>query len=173
MGPPRAPHDNFKIRIHAATSACIKGELSDTAEAYTKELDAMLGKTPGADAPQDDSMVRKRVKDATAAYKKAKESGIDLAGATNTLSGAMDKLLVEAANRATWDQRQTIIRKAGWSPMMAKHTAALKFFQKSKDCQVPYLWTQLAERPQEQQNELSPPWGSSVALKDPKGARNA
>ena len=115
------------------TSACIKGGLSDTAEAYTKELDTILGNIPGADASRDDNTIEKRVDDATAAYKEAKESGIGLAIATSTLSNAMDKLHVGAANRATRGQRLTISRKAGWSPTMAKHTAALKCLQKSKD----------------------------------------
>ena len=39
------------------TSARIKGELSDTAWAYSKELDAMLEKSPGVDAPRGDNTV--------------------------------------------------------------------------------------------------------------------
>ena len=105
MGPPRAPHDNVKIRIRAVTSARIKGELSDTAEAHTKELGAMLGENPGANASRKYNTTGKGVKDATAAYKEAKESGMGLTTATNALSNAMDKLLVEAADRATWGQR--------------------------------------------------------------------
>ena len=105
MGPPRAPHDNVKIRIRAVASARIKGEPSDTAEAYTKDLDAMLGKHRGADASRKDNTTGKGDKDATAAYKDAKESGIGMRAATNTLSNAMDKLLVEAVDRATWGQR--------------------------------------------------------------------
>ena len=37
-------------------------------------------------------------------------------GATNALSDALEKLLDEAADRATWDQRQTRSRHAGWFP---------------------------------------------------------
>ena len=56
---------------------------------------------------------------------------------------------------------------------MAKHTAALKFLLKSKNWQIPHLQTQLSELPEEQKNELPPPWGSSEASRDPKGARKA
>ena len=101
MGPPRAHHNNVKLRIRSVTSARTKGELSNAAEAYTKELDAMLGKNPGAVAPRKDNTTGKRVKDATAAYKEASKSGVDLKAVTNALPSAMDTLLVEAANRAT------------------------------------------------------------------------
>ena len=57
--------------------------------------------------------------------------------------------------------------------MMAKHTAALKFLQKSRNWQIPWLRKQLSELTQEQQTELPPPRGSSGALEDPKGARKA
>ena len=157
MGPPRAPHDNVKIRTRAVTSARVKGKLSDTAEAYTKELDAMLGKNSSANTSRNDNTIGKRVRDATAAYRDAKSSGVDLALATNTLLDDMDKLLVDAANRPTWDQRQTTSRKAGWSLPMARHTAALKFLQKSKNWQIPWLRTQLSDLPLEQKNELSSP----------------
>ena len=83
----------------------------------------------------------------------------------------MDKLLVEAADRATWGQRQTASRNTGWSPTMAKHTAALKFLQKSKNWQIPHLQTQLSELPEEQQTELPPPWRRSEAQRDSKGAK--
>ena len=56
---------------------------------------------------------------------------------------------------------------------MAKHTAALKFLQKSKDWQIPHPQTQLSELPEEQQNELPSPWGNAKASRDPKGARKA
>ena len=102
IGPPRCPpHDNVKIMIHAVTSARIKRELSDTAEAYAKELGAMLGKNPGANTPRNDNTTGKRVKDATSACKEAKESAMDLAAATNTLPSAMDKLLVGATDKVT------------------------------------------------------------------------
>ena len=52
VGPPRSPHDNVKIRIRAVTSARIKGELSDTVEAHTRELDIMLGKAPARTRPE-------------------------------------------------------------------------------------------------------------------------
>ena len=146
------------------TPARIKGELSDITEAYTKELDAMLGKSPGACATRGDNTAGKRVKDATLAYKEAKGSGIGLTTVTNTLSDDMDKLLVEAANRAMWGQRQTASRKAGWSPTMAKHTAILKFPSKSKNWRIRCLRTKLSELPHEQQNELPSPWESSSAL---------
>ena len=127
MGPPRTHHDNVKLRIRSVTSTRIKGNLSNTAEAYTKELGAMLGKNPGAVASRKDNTAAKRVKDATAAYKEASKSGVDLKAVTNTLSNAMDTLLIEAADRAAWNLRQSANRKARWSPTMAKHTAALKF----------------------------------------------
>jgi hypothetical protein len=76
----------------------------------------MLGKNPGAEASRKDNTVGKRVKDATAAYKEARKTGQGMAAATNKLSNSMDKLLVEAANRATWGQRQTRSRKAGCPP---------------------------------------------------------
>ena len=51
-GPPRVFHDNVKIRIRAVTAARTKGKLIDTACAYTKELDAMLGKSPARSRPE-------------------------------------------------------------------------------------------------------------------------
>ena len=157
----------------SVTSARIKGELSNAAEAYTKELNAMFGKNPRAIASRKDNTAGKRVKDAIAAYKDASKSGGDLKTATNTLSNAMDTLLVEAADRATWSLRHSANRKAGWSPTMAKHTAALKFLQKSQRWQIPCLRIQLSELRQEQQDELPSPWERDRALKDPIGARNA
>ena len=133
----------------------------------------MLGENPGADASRKDNTTGKGVKDATAAYRDAKKSGIGLHAATNSLSNAMDKLLFEAADRATWGQRQTASRHAGWSPTMAKHTAALKFLQKSKDWQIPHLQAQMSELPEEQRNKLPFPWGNAKASRDPKGARKA
>ena len=56
---------------------------------------------------------------------------------------------------------------------MTKHTATLKFLQKSKNWQIPCLRTQLSEHPEEQQNELPYPWESSRASDDPKGAKKA
>ena len=61
----------------------------------------MLGESPGADAPRKDNTTGKGVKDATAAYRDAEESGIGLRAATNSLPNAMDKLLFEAADRDT------------------------------------------------------------------------
>ena len=70
------------------------------------ELDAMLGKDL-ENPSRKDNTVGKRIKDATAAYEGAKISGEGLSAATNTPSDAIEKLLAEAANRATWYQRQT------------------------------------------------------------------
>ena len=123
----------------------------------------MPSDNPGASASRKDNTTGKGVKDASTAYRDAKESGIGLRAATNSLSNAMDKLLFEAADRATWGQRQPASRKAGWSPTMAKHTATLKFLQKSKNWQIPHLRTQLSELPEDQQNELPSPWGSTEA----------
>ena len=85
----------------------------------------------------------------------------------------MNKLLVDAANRTTQGQRQTKSRQAGWFPSMTKYTAALKFLQKSKDWQTPWLQKQLPELPQEQQYKLPSPWGNSAAVRGPKGVRKA
>ena len=133
----------------------------------------MLGENPGADASRKDNTVGKRVKDATAAYKEAKKTGRGVTEATNKLSDSMDKLLVEAANRATWDQRQTRSRKAGRSPSMAKLTVALKFLRRSKEWQLPFLRGQLSELTPELQDELPSPWDSRRAAGDPRGAREA
>ena len=96
----------------------------------------MLGENPGANTSRKDNTTGRRVKDATAGCKEAKESGISLTVVTNTLSNDVDKLLADAVDRATCGQRQTARRKVGWSPTMAKHNAALKSLQKSKNWQV-------------------------------------
>ena len=63
----------------------------------------MFGDNPGACASRKYNKMGKVVKDATAPDRHAKESGIGLRVATNSLSNAMDKLIFEAADRATWD----------------------------------------------------------------------
>ena len=127
---PQGPSRQRQIRIRAVTSALVHGGNSDTAQAYADELEAMVGEIPGSTTVRNDNTVGKRVKYATSAFKDAKKYGNDLAAATNTLPDAMDKLLVDAANRATWGQRQIKSRHASWSPSMAKYTAALKFLRK-------------------------------------------
>ena len=61
MGPPRAPHDDVKLRIKAVTSAMERGELSDTAQAYTDEITAMTGESSGETASRKDSTAGKRI----------------------------------------------------------------------------------------------------------------
>ena len=119
------------------TSALERGEHSNIAQAYIDEIDAMLGTGPEEGPSRKDNSMGTRVKDATAVHEAAKASGKGLPETTNALSSAIDKLLVEAANRATWSQRQTRSRHAGWSPSMAKHTAALKFLKKNKQWPAP------------------------------------
>ena len=98
MGPPRAMQDNVKVRIQTVTSTLEHRECSNTAQAYMGEIYAMLGADPQTNPSWKDNTVGKRVKDATSAYKEVKTSGEGLPTATNILSNATDKILVEAAN---------------------------------------------------------------------------
>ena len=162
-------NDNVKVIIQAVTSALGRGEHSNIAEAYMDEIDAMLGKGREKEPSRKDNTVGQRVKDVTTANKEAKASGEGLAEATNTLPDAIDQLLVDAASRATWSQRQTRSRLAGWSPSMAKHTAALKSLKESKQWPAPWLEKSLAELPKEQTDNLPSPWARDDARRDSRG----
>ena len=53
---------------------------------------------------------------------------------------------------------------------MARHTAALKFLKKSKECPVHWPEKKIAELPMEVQKELPAPRSGVDAKRDPKGA---
>ena len=61
----------------------------------------MLGTDHAKNHSRKDITVGRRAKSATAAFKAVVARGGDLKDATNALSDALDKLLVEAADRAT------------------------------------------------------------------------
>ena len=149
------------MRIRAITSALEKGEHSRIATAYTDELEALQKGNTGATAVHKDNSAGKRAGEAERAYRKAKKGDGDLDEATNTLSNALDKMLVEAANRATWAQRRTSRRKAAWSPKMATHSAALIFLKQSSKWTMLRLKRNLARLPPVQQ-ALMPPWDENM-----------
>ncbi len=172
MGRPRPPKDDVKQRIRAMTSALEKGEPSKIAAAYIAELVSLQKGNTGATAVHQDNSAGKRAKDATSAYKKAKDGEGDLAKATNDLSNALDKLLVAAADRATWAQRKSSHRNAAWSPKMATHSAALNFLRQSGRWSLALLRQKLAQLPLEQQQLMPTPWDDARALLAPKAAKD-
>ena len=152
------------------TSALEKGELSKIATAYTEELEALQKGNAGATAVHKDSTIGKRAKEVELAYRKAKKEEGDLADATNTLSNELDKMLVEAANRATCPQRKTPHRNTAWSPLMASHTAALNFLKQSGRWPTPRLRRNLSQLPPEQRKLIQTPRGDALALPEPQAA---
>ena len=121
------------------TSALENGELSKIATAYTEELKALQKENTGTTSVHRNNTAGKRAKEATSDHEKAKAGEGNLADTTNELSNALDKLPVEAADRATWAQRRTSHRKAAWPPQMAEHSAALSFLKQSVRWQLPHL----------------------------------
>ena len=166
IGPPRLPRYDVKLMISEVTSALEGGEHSKIALAYTEELDTLrLGDT-GATAVHNGNTVGKRAKEAELAYRRAKKEEGDLIAASNTLSNALGKLLVEAASRAISGQRRTLRRHADWSLLTATHTAALNFLQQSERWQLPYLRVKLSQFPPDPRELMPTPWGEHSDTKE-------
>ena len=109
---------------------------------YKSRLGATVVDEPPTPAPRTPRRRTKVVRfdpEAELAYRKAKRGKRDLADAMNKLSNALDKMLVEATNRATWSQCKTPRRNAVWSPLMAPRTAPLIFLKQSSRWPTPRL----------------------------------
>ena len=59
--PPKRPHDDVKLQIRAVTTALEHGEPSETIQAYTEELKALVGGNTGNTIKRSESNAGKRV----------------------------------------------------------------------------------------------------------------
>ena len=133
----------------------LEGELRRVSTAHTDELEAVQQGNTGATAVHIESTVGKRARETELAYRKAKKGESDLTGGTNALSSALDEMLTGAANRATWAQRRTPLRKAVWSLLMATRTVPLNFLKQSDRWPMPRPRRKLPQLPHIQRELMS------------------